>query len=60
MEQGKGYAGKRLSPAVIGEENTPEKIKALCRCTAPGVSEEDGKYPVHFHVEGVRPLIGNG
>ena len=59
IEEGEGYAGKRLSLVVIGEESTPEKIKAIRRCTDPGVSEEDSKYLVHFHVEGVRPLLGN-
>ena len=59
IEDGKGYAGKRLSLVVIEEETTPEKIKALRRCTALGICEEDSKYLVHFHVEGVRPLIGN-
>jgi len=59
IEQGEGYAGKRLSLVVIGEETTPEKIKALRRCTALGITEEDSKYLVHFHIEGMRPLLGN-
>lgn len=60
IEEGEGcYVGKRLSLTVLGEESTPEKIKAMRRCTAPGISEEDSKYLVHFHIEGVRPLIGN-
>ncbi len=59
IEEGEGYAGKRLSLVVIEEETTPEKIKAIRRCTALGLSEEDSKYLVHFHIEGVRPLIGN-
>jgi hypothetical protein len=60
IEQGEGYGGKRLSLVVIREETTPERIKALRRCTALGISEEDSKYLVHFHIEGVRPLLGNG
>ncbi|MGD0900348.1 MAG: hypothetical protein ABR915_21155 [Thermoguttaceae bacterium] len=59
IEQGEDYTGKRLSLVVIGEETAPEKIKALRRCTALGISEEDSKYLVHFHIEGVRPLLGN-
>jgi hypothetical protein len=59
IEEGGGYAGKRLSLVVLGEETAPEKIKALRRCTALGISEEDSKYLVHFHIEGVRPLLGN-
>ena len=59
IEQGEGYVGKRLSLTVIGEETDPEKIKAIRRRAAPPISEEDSKYLVHFHIEGVRPLIGN-
>ena len=51
IEQGESYAGKRLSLVVIGEKTAPEKIKELRRCTALGISEEDSKYLVHFHVE---------
>ena len=58
IEEGEGYLGKRLSLVVLGEESTPEKIKAIRRCTALGLSEEDSKYLVHFRIEGVRPLIG--
>jgi hypothetical protein len=37
----------------------PEKIKAICRCTSPAISEAESKYLVHFRIEGVRPLIGS-
>ena len=57
--KGEGYVGKRLSLTVIAEETDPEKIKAIRRRNAPPISEEESKYLVHFHVEGVRPLIGN-
>ena len=60
VEDGKEYVGKRLSLTVMGEEITPEMVKALRRCTALGLGEDEGKYLVHFHIEGVRPLIGNG
>lgn len=59
VEGGEGYAGKRLSLLVIGEETTPEKIKELRRCTAVGISEEESKYLVRFFIEGVRPLLGS-
>jgi len=59
LEQGVGFAGKRLSLEVIGEEADSEKIKAVRRCSAPPISEDEGRYLVHFHIEGVRPLIGN-
>jgi hypothetical protein len=60
IEQGEGNVGKRLSLVVIDEETDPEKIEPLCHCTAPEISEAESKYLVHFHIEGVRPLIGNG
>ena len=59
IEEGVGYAGKRLSLTVMGEEADPDKIKAVRRSSAPPISEDEGKYLVHFHIEGVRPLIGN-
>ncbi len=59
IEEGKDYVGKRLSLTVIGEETDPEKIKAVRHLNIPTISEEEGKYLVHFHIEGVRPLIGN-
>ena len=51
--------GRRLSLSVIGEEADPEQIKAIRRRNIPTISEEEGKYLVQFHIEGVRPLIGN-
>ena len=59
IEKGEDYVGKRLSLSVIGEEVDPEKIKAIRRRNIPTISEEEGKYLVHFHIECVRPLIGN-
>jgi hypothetical protein len=58
IEAGEGFVGKRLSLTVIAEETDPEKIKVVRRLCAPPISEEESKYLVHFHVEGVRPLIG--
>jgi hypothetical protein len=60
IEQGEGYVGKRLSLVIIDEETDLDKIKAIRRRTALEISEEDSKFLVHFHIEGVRPLIGNG
>jgi hypothetical protein len=59
LEEGKEYVGKRLSLTVIGEETDAEKIKVIRRRTAPPIGEEESKFLVHFHIEGVRPLIGN-
>lgn len=60
MEEGEGYVGKRLSLTVMGEETDIEKIKAVRRRIKPPITEEESRYLVHFHIEGVRPLIGNG
>ena len=59
IEKGEDYVGKRLWLTVIGEETDPEKIKAVRRRNIPTISEEEGKYLVQFHIEGVRSLIGN-
>lgn len=59
IAKGEGYVGKRLLLRVIEEETDPEKIKAVRHHNIPTISEEEGKYLVHFHIEGVRPLIGN-
>jgi hypothetical protein len=59
IEEGEGYVGKRLSLTAITEETDPERIKEVRRRYAPPISEEESKYLVHFHIEGVRPLLGN-
>jgi hypothetical protein len=59
IEEGKDFLGKRLSLTVIAEDTDPEKIKEVRRRFAPPISEEESKYLVHFHIEGVRPLLGN-
>jgi hypothetical protein len=57
IEEGEGYTGKRLSLTIIGEDTDLEEIKAARRLNNPKITEEESKYLVHFHVEGVRPLI---
>ena len=59
VEQRAGYAGKRLSLSVLDEETDPAKIAAIRRRAALEISEAECKFLVHFHIEGVRPLIGN-
>jgi hypothetical protein len=59
IEEGQDFVGKRLSLTVIAEDTDPEKIKEVRRRFAPPISEEESKYLVHFHIEGVRPLLGN-
>lgn len=59
IEHGEVYRGKRLSLIVGNEEADREKIKAIRRRNDIPISDEECKYLVHFHIEGVRPLIGN-
>jgi hypothetical protein len=59
IKEGDGYVGKRLSLTVIEEETDPEKIKAVRHRNIPTISEEEGKYLVRFHIDGVRSLSGN-
>lgn len=59
IEDGEECLGKRLSLTVMGEETDIEKIKAIRRRSIPPISEEESKFLVHFHIEGVRPLIGS-
>lgn len=58
IEEGGGFSGKRLSLIVGDQEDDSEKIQALRRQHDLPISDEECKYLVHFHIEGVRPLIG--
>jgi hypothetical protein len=60
IEKGDELIGKRLSLIVGNEENDPAKIASLRRLYDLPLSDDECKYLVHFHVEGVRPLIGSG
>ena len=59
IEDGGGFVGKRLSLVISDEEADSEKIKAIRRRIELPMSDEECKYLVHFHIEGVRPLRGN-
>ena len=56
LKKGAGYIGKRLSLTVLDERARPEKIKAVRQPAGLplGIGEEESKYLVHFHIEGVR------
>lgn len=62
VEYGEGYKGRRLHMTKVAEETDPQKIQALRRRPLPcecGV-ESETRYLVHFRVDRVRPLIGDG
>jgi len=58
VEQGKGYAGKRLYLTRTGEEKDPERIKAVkqqrARTREP---DEQIRHLVYFTVDKIRPLV---
>ncbi len=60
IEEGKEFVGKRLSLVLLDEEADPAEIMAIRSRNDLPISDEECKYLVHFHIEGVRPLIGNG
>ena len=59
IEHGEGNAGKRLSLIVGNVESDVEKVKAIRRSYNLPITDEECQYLVQFHIEGVRPLIGN-
>ena len=63
VEAGEGYAGKRLYLTKIREETDEERIEALRRKKPAGKRQAGGKettYLVHFGIDRVRPLVGDG
>ena len=62
VEHGEGYKGRRLHLTKVAEETDPQKIQALRRRPLPaecGV-ESEARYLVHFRIDRVRPLVGDG
>jgi hypothetical protein len=59
IEDGGEFLGKRLSLRAVAEETDPEKIQAVRRGLSPPISQQESKYLVFFHIEGVRPLLGS-
>jgi len=47
-----------LSLPTTADESDLEEINEVRRHHAPPITEEESKYLVYFHIEGVRPLIG--
>ncbi len=57
-----GYLGKRLHLTKVNEESDVEKIQALRRRKTPIACEPgegEVRYLVTFHVDRVRPLVGD-
>jgi len=63
VEEGAGYKGKRLHLTKSREETDVEKIKAVRRRELPpqcAGTEGAQRFLVHFEVDRVRPLVGEG
>jgi hypothetical protein len=60
VEQGKGYVGKRLYLTKVREETDTAVIDSLRRREPKTYSAENAKrYAVYFHINKVRPLVGD-
>jgi hypothetical protein len=60
VEKGDDYLGKRLSLSKIKEETDLEKIQAVRRRSLPPECEEEKtRFLVYFHIDSVRPLVGD-
>jgi len=60
VEQGEGYAGKRLYLTKIREE-TNTSVVEMFRRKQPDICtpyDDSNKYLVHFQIDDVRPLVG--
>ena len=63
IEETAGYVGTRLSLTRIREETDRDKIRAIRRRDVPpecDMDDDKKQFLVHFRVDGVRPLIGDG
>jgi hypothetical protein len=61
IEEGKGYAGKRLHLTKVREETNAELVAAICRrCNYNMYGSESLRHVVFFRVDEVLPLIGPG
>jgi hypothetical protein len=60
VEQGEGYAGKRLHLTKTGEEKDPERIKAIKQQhTKTREPDEKIRHLIYFTVDKIRPLVGD-
>jgi len=62
IEHGGGYKGKRLHLTKVAEDTDLQKIQAIRRRPLPAESgiEGESRYLVHFRVDRVRMLVGDG
>jgi putative heme iron utilization protein len=61
VEQGEGYAGKRLYLTKVREE-TNTSVVEMFRKKQPEICasyDDSNKYLVHFQIDDIRPLVGD-
>lgn len=61
VEQGRGYAGKRLYLTKIREESNTSVVE-MFRKKQPEIcspNDDSNKYLVHFQVDDIRPIVGD-
>ena len=60
VEQGEGYAGKRLNLTMTDEEKDEERIKQIRQQHSKAKDYEDKvRHLVYFTVDKIRPLVGD-
>ena len=60
VEQGEGYAGKRLNLTKTGEEKDEERIKQIRQQHSKAKDYEDKvRHLIYFTVDKIRPLVGD-
>lgn len=61
IEDGPGYAGKRLHLTKLREEENEELVQSICRrCDYSMSAAPLTRHVVFFHIDKVLPLIGSG
>ena len=62
IEDGKNYRGLRLYLTMVREEKNQTLVAAMREkqlCIYPSTDDSD-KFLVFFHIDGIRPLVGDG
>jgi len=58
VEDGPGYKGKRLYLTKVREEADPKLIESLRRTGRPRGEDDVPRFVVTFHIDQVRPAVG--
>jgi len=59
-EEGERYIGHRLYLTKVAEDHGPKKVEELTRRVQTVCGEADARdYVVYFHIDRIRPLVGD-